>query len=162
MPPTFYMDAVITPNRSLSKRGLYWLIGVLIAFNLAVASLMMALGAFPVPIFLGVDVLAVILAFRASNRSGAVAERVQVTAAEVRILHQAGSRSRTVWVSPTALTRVAVEAPGAHEVRVRLQLPDRAVTIASALSPGERAAFAEALRRAIVTARRGPAIFGGS
>jgi uncharacterized membrane protein len=153
MPSTLYMDAVITPNRSLSKRGLYWVIGVLIAFNLAVASLMMALGAFPVPIFLGVDVLAVILAFRASHRSGAVAERVQVTAAEVRILHQAGPRSRTVWTSPTRLTQVAIEAPGTHESRVRLHLPGRAATVGHALSPDERAAFAEALRRAILTAR---------
>lgn len=159
MTATLYMDAVITPNRSLSKRGLYWLLGVLIAFNLAVASLMLALGAFPVPIFLGLDVLAVILAFRASNRSGAQAERVQVTAAEVRVLHQAGGRSRTVWTSPTAFTRVAVEAPGEHETRVRLHLSGRALTIAHALSPGERGAFAGALQQAIAAARaeRNPA-----
>ena len=153
MPAALYMDAVITPNRSLSMRGFYWLIGVLIAFNLAVAGLMLALGAFPVPIFLGVDVLAVILAFRASYRSGGLAERVQVSAAEVRVLHQAGRRSRTVWSSPTAFTRVAVEQPGEHETRVRLQLSGRALTVARALSPGERADFAEALQTAIREAR---------
>ena len=153
MPAALYMDAVITPNRSLSMRGFYWLIGVLIAFNLAVAGLMLALGAFPVPIFLGVDVLAVVLAFRASYRSGGLAERVQVSAAEVRVLHQAGRHSRTVWTSPTAFTRVAVEQPGEPETRVRLQLSDRALTVARALSPGERADFAEALQTAIREAR---------
>jgi uncharacterized membrane protein len=149
MPAALYMDAVITPNRSLPMRGFYWLIGVLVFFNLAVAGLMIALGAFPVPIFLGVDVVAVILAFRASYRSGGLAERVQVSASEVRVLHQAGARSRTVWSSPTAFTRVAVEQPGEPETRIRLQLSGRALTVAGALSPDERTRFAEALRTAI-------------
>ena len=149
MPAALYMDAVITPNRSLPMRGFYWLIGVLVFFNLAVAALMIALGAFPVPVFLGVDVLAVILAFRASYRSAGLAERVQVSAAEVRVLHQAGARSRTVWTSPTAFTRVAVELPGEPEARIRLHLSGRALTVARALSPGERTRFAEALQQAI-------------
>jgi uncharacterized membrane protein len=149
MPAALYMDAVITPNRSLSMRGFYLLIGVVIAFNLAVCALMLALRAFFVPIFLGVDVLAVILAFRASYRSGGLAERVQVSTAEVRVLHQAGRRSRTVWSSPTAFTRVSVERPGEPETRIRLLLSGRALTVAHALSPKERGAFAEALRQAI-------------
>ena len=149
MPAALYMDAVITANRSLPMRGFYWLIGVLVFFNLAVAALMIALKAFPVPIFLGVDVLAVIVAFRANYRGGGLAERVQVSASEVRVLHQAGARSRTVWSSPTAFTRVEVEQPGEPETRIRLHLSGRALTVAQALSPGERTAFADALQKAI-------------
>jgi uncharacterized membrane protein len=153
MPAALYMDAVITPNRSLSMRGFYWLIGALVFFNLAVAGLMIALGAFPVPVFLGVDVLAVVVAFRASYRSGGLAERVQVSAQEVRVLHEAGRRRRTVWISPTAFTRVDVEHPGEPETRIKLRLSNRAVIVAHALSPLERARFAEALEAAIRTAR---------
>jgi uncharacterized membrane protein len=153
MSVVLYMDAVITPNRSLSMRGFFWLIGVLAFFNLAVAGLMIVIGAFPVPIFLGLDLVAVIIAFRASYRSGRQAERVQVSAAEVRVLLQAFGRSRTIWTSPTAFTRVAVEAPGEPETRIRLQLSGRALTIAHALSPKERTDFAEALERAIRAAR---------
>jgi uncharacterized membrane protein len=149
MAATLYMDAVITPNRSLSRRGFYWLLGVVIAFNLAVAALMLALHAFFVPIFLGVDVLAVFLAFSASYRSAGQAERVQVSAAEVRVLHQAGPRSRMVWSSPTAFTRVAIDGAGEPDARVSLRLSGRAVTIARVLSPKEREDFAEALRTAI-------------
>jgi uncharacterized membrane protein len=148
-----YMDAVIRPNRSLSRRGFYWLIGVVAFFNLAVAALMIVLRAFPVPIFLGADLLAVILAFLANYRSGGLSERVQVSAAEVRVLHQAGARSRTIWSSPTAFTRVAVDLAGEPETRVRLELSGRALTVARALSPGERADFAEALQSAIREAR---------
>ena len=144
-----YMDAVITPNRSLSRRGFRLLLSAVIAFNLMVCALMLALHAFFVPIFLGADVLAVFIAFRASYRSGGLAERVQVSAAEVRVLHQAGARSRTIWSSPTAFTRVAVEQPGEPEARIRLHLSGRALTVARALSPREREDFAEALQRAI-------------
>ncbi|HEX4179274.1 MAG TPA: DUF2244 domain-containing protein [Caulobacteraceae bacterium] len=147
--PALYMDAVITPNRSLSMRGFRVLLGAMIAFNLLVCALMLALRAFFVPVFLGLDVLAVIVAFRASYRSGGLAERVQVSALEVRVLHEAGRRSRTVWSSPTAFTRISVERPGEPETRVRLQLSGRALTVAHALSPKERGAFAEALREAI-------------
>jgi uncharacterized membrane protein len=153
MSAALYMDAVITPNRSLTRAGFYWLIGALAFFNLAVAGLMLALKAFPVPIFLGVDLLAVIVAFRASYRSAGLAERVQVSAAEVRVLHQAGQRSRTVWTSPTAFTRVAVDHPGEAEARIQLRLSGRAHTVAHALSPLERTRFGEALERAIRAAQ---------
>lgn len=148
-----YMDAVIRPNRSLSRTGFYWLIGVVIAFNLLVCALMIVLHAFPVPIFLGLDVLGVWLAFRASYRSAGQAERVRVSAETVVVSHEFGRRVRTVWSSPTAFTRVSVEAPDEHEARVRLHLSNQVLTVARALSPLERLRFADALEDAIRKAR---------
>jgi uncharacterized membrane protein len=148
-----YMDAVITPSRSLSRRGFYWLIGALIVFNGLVASLMFALGALPVPPFLLIDVIGVFIAFRVSNRRARQAERVRVSADAVTVSHELGARARTVWSSPTAFTRVSVEAPGQHEARVRLHLSQRALTVARALSPHERMDFAGALEEAIRRAR---------
>ena len=153
MAATLYMDAVITPNRSLSKKGFYWLIGVLVAMNLAIATFMFVLGAIPVPIFLGLDVVGVLIAFRASYRGAGQSERVQVSAEEVRVSHQIGRSARTVWTSPTAFPRGSVETPGEQEVWVRLHLSQRALTIARALSPPERAQFADALQAAIRQAR---------
>jgi uncharacterized membrane protein len=145
-----YMDATITPNRSLSKRGLLVLLGVLAAYNLVLCVFLVAVGAFPVPIFLGLDFAGVALAFHVSNRRALGAERVQVSAERVEVLH----RSRTVWSSPTAFTQVAVEDAGEHHARVELRLSGKTVTVGGALSPRERAAFAEALRRAIAAAKR--------
>jgi uncharacterized membrane protein len=153
MAATLYMDAVITPHRSLSRKGFYWLIGVLVAMNLAIATFMFVLGAIPVPIFLGLDVVGVLIAFRASYRGAGQSERVQVSADEVRVSHQIGRSARTVWTSPTAFTRVSVETPDEQEVRVRLHLSQRVLTIARALSPSERAQFADALQNAISRAR---------
>jgi uncharacterized membrane protein len=153
MPAALYMDAVITPNRSLPRVGFYWLIGLLVAFNLIMASFFLAIGALPVPVFLGLDVLGVILAFRASYASGRLAERVRVSAEEVQVAYEAQGRSRMVWRSPTAFTAVAVEQAGQHETRVRLRLSGRRLTVARALSPKERETFADALERAIQKAR---------
>ena len=149
MPGRLYMDAVITLNRSLSPRGFKVLFGAVLAVNVAFALFLVALGAWPAPIFLGLDVALVWFAFRASFKAAERAERVQVSAEEVRVLHDA----RTVWRSPTAFTRVTVEELGEHERRVRLRLSDRAFTVARALSPGERTRFATALQDAIRNAR---------
>jgi uncharacterized membrane protein len=153
MSANLYMDAVITPHRSLSRKGFAVLLGVIIAFNLAIAMLMIVLKAFPVPIFLGADVLAVWIAFRASYRGAGQAERVQVTADEVRVAHEWSRGRRTVWRSPTAFTRVVLDAPSEHEARVRLQMSGKVLTVGHALSPLERTDFASALEKAIAAAR---------
>ena len=73
MPAALYMDAVITPNRSLPRVGFYWLIGILVASNLIMAAVFVAMGALPVPVFLGLDVLGVFIAFRVSYARGRLA-----------------------------------------------------------------------------------------
>ena len=152
MPPAeqLYMDAVITPNRSLSRRGLRILMGVLLAYNVIVALFLFAIGAFPVPIFLGLDFAAVALAFHVSNRRARRAERVRVSAETIEV-----ERSNvTVWTSPTAFTRVALEDADDHNARVELRLSGQALTVGAALSPRERAAFADALKDAIAAAMK--------
>jgi uncharacterized membrane protein len=140
-----YMDAVITPNRSLSRRGLWALLGVLAAYNVVVGIFLLAIGAFPVPVFLGLDFAGVALAFHVSNRRARNAERVQVSAETIEVQRV----GRTVWSSPTAFTQVAME-----DKAVALRLSGKALSVARALSPRERAAFAEALERAIAAAKR--------
>ena len=131
MDAPLHLDAVLTPNRSLPKAGLYVLLGALAVVNLAVGALMvLALHAAPIPFFLGLDFLAITLAFRASYRGAGQAERVQVSAEEVRVAYEAAGRSRTVWRSPTAFTAVAVEFAGEHDARVRLRLSGRRLPVA--------------------------------
>jgi uncharacterized membrane protein len=142
-------DAVITPNRSLPLRAFRWLMVAMIVVNLVLAGVFWAMGALPVPIFLGLDVLGLYIAFRLSYRAGREAERVQVSLDEVRVLKEAGGASRLVWRSPTGFTRVEVERPGELEARVELALSGRA------LSPEERVELARALEDAIRQARRG-------
>src|ERR1700744_3072110 len=153
MDARLHLDAVLTPNRSLSRTGLYVLLGVLALFNILVAILFLAMGAKPIPIFLGFDFLAVLLAFHLSYRQARRRERVQVSADEVRVVHEVGAQKRTVWRSPPAFTRVMVEARDQPELRVTLALSRRRLVVAGQISPQERADFADALEAAIRSAR---------
>ena len=148
-----YMDAVITPHRSLSERGFIILITVVTLANCCSAAVFVYMGALFVPFFLGLDVLAVIVAFMASFRAARRIERVQVTARDIVITHEAPNWSRVVWESPTAFTRVAVEDDDGV-IGLRLAISGKEVAVAQALSPRERGEFAKALQQAIWDARQ--------
>ena len=154
MSSALYMDAVITPNRSLSERGCIVLIGVVTVLNCASAAVFLKLGASLVPVFLALDVAAVIAAFVISFRAAKQVERVQVSARDVRVTYETPRWSRVVWESPTAFTRVALEVEDERVVGLQLALSGKAVPVATALSPPERGDFARALQRAISEARR--------
>jgi uncharacterized membrane protein len=147
------MDATITPNRSLSRQGFAIVMGALIALNLVLATVFWSLGALPVPVFLGLDVLGVWIAFQVSYRGARLSERVLVTAEEVRVRYESPHGAKTVWATPTAFTGVAVEDADEHHSRVRLSLRERRLTVGAALSPKERASFGRALEAAMLQAR---------
>jgi uncharacterized membrane protein len=151
--PHLHMDATLRPHRSLSKRGFVILLIILAIYNLLVAAFLVMIGAFPVPIFLGIDFLAVFIAFRVSYGRGQAAEHIQVTSDLVRVSHRFGRVERTVWTSPTAFTRVQLERVGEHEAHVRLYLSGRTMSVAGSLGHSARAHFATRLEAAIQAAR---------
>jgi uncharacterized membrane protein len=148
------MDAEIRPNRSLSERGFVVLIGIVTLANCASAAVFLAMGATFVPIFLGFDLLAVVIAFLVSFSAAKRVERVQVSATQVRVTHETPKWTRLVWESPTAFTRVHIEKQEEQTVALKLALSGREAEVAAALSPRERADFAKALERAIWRAKR--------
>lgn len=150
-----YMDAVITRHRSLSQRGFIILMAVMTTINIACAAVFVAMGAAPVPVFLGLDLGAVALAFALSNRAAARRERVQVSAEEVRVLSETPRGTAMLWRSPTAFTRVDLTGEAENAGDLALRLSDRRLAIAAALSRPERLAFAAALEGAIARARSG-------
>lgn len=148
-----YMDAEIRPHRSLSERGFIILIGVVTLANCASAAVFIAMGAVYVPFFLGLDVLAVVLAFLVSFRAARQVQRVQVTARDVTVTHETKRSRKVIWESPTAFTRVSVQREEGRAVGVRLTLSGRELSVAQWLSPRERGEFAAALETAIREAR---------
>ena len=149
MTPSLYMDAVITPNRSLSTRGITVIVVAMGAMSLIPMTMAIILGApFP-PLFLGLDVLGVWFALNYAVKRKAAPERVQVSSEAVRVLRG----ERRVWDSPTAFTRIQIDGDG-DELTVSLRLSAKRLMVARALSPGERGAFAQALQDAVRDARR--------
>lgn len=144
-----YMDAVIQPNRSLSTRGMWLVLGLLAVLNLWIAVFLILIHAYPVPIFLGLDMLGVVLAFRLYRRRAGRAERVRVDADTITVSRETARGDATVWTSPTAFTRVRFEGEVEHMRRLSLNLSGQSIAIGQSLGADERARLAGRLRDAI-------------
>lgn len=150
-----FMDAEIRPNRSLSQRGFVVLITVVTVLNCAAAAVFIAMGAYLIPVFLGLDLVAIVVAFLVSFAAAKQIERVLVTDRQVQVFRETPTWRKLMWESPTAFTRVTLLTEDDHAVDLRLALSGKEAQVAAALSPSERAEFAKALEDAIHRARRG-------
>ncbi len=148
-----HLDRPISPERSLPMTGFKVLLGVLILVNLLIGGMFLLMGAWPAPIFLGLDVLGVFIAFRVSYRRAAVRERVVVTADQVRVMRELDGKTRDVWTSATAFTSVDLGRSERYGAQVRLRQSNRRLRIGQGLGPNEREELAEAIDQAIRRAR---------
>ena len=145
-----FMDAVLRPNRSLSLPAFKLMLIVVIVINAGVAAAFIAQGALPVAGFLGLDVLALWIAFRANYASGRAEERLRVGAGQVHLERRDPRGASTHWVLNPVWARVSHDDRG-----VLIQSGGGALRVAAFLSPDERAAFAEAVSAALWRAKRG-------
>ncbi len=124
---------------------------------LSAGILFLALGAWPVFGFCGLDVLLLYCAFRANYRAAHACEEVTVTpsALTVRKIGPRGDISE--WSANPLWVRLDREVHAEFGVQ-RLALVTRGheFPIASFLGPDEKASFASALADAIHQAKRGP------
>lgn len=146
----FYMDAVLTPHRSLSLKAYRWMLVAVVAVNLIVALYFITHGAYPVAGFLGLDVLAIWLAFRINYRAARTEERVQVSREEVRVSRRDPKGATRHWSVKALWARVRPDSAG-----VVIDAGRSRLRVASFLSPAERADFAKALDTALWRAKRG-------
>lgn len=148
-----YLDAELRPRRSMSKDGLKIILLLTILANLFLMAGFTLMGASPVPVFLGLDVLGLALAFHFSSRPVRRVQRVRVSAEKVLVEEIGPGITKEIWSSPTAFTRVVVDDLGEEEWRVRLHLSGRKLTLGSSLSAPERAKLGRELGDAIRAAR---------
>ena len=149
--------ALLTPHRSLNRTGFVVVMAFLsvVSFATGVAFLMM--GAWPVFGFLGLDVLAIYVAFRVNFRRARACEQISVTPSALR-LRRVSHRGHVVeWVFNPLWVRLDREADDEYGLE-HLYLTSRGkrVAIGSFLSPEEKASFSNALIAALNAARRGP------
>lgn len=148
--------AVLTHHRSLSTKGLRRLLLFVAAVAMAVSIPFYMLGAWPVVGFMGLDVVLIVLAFRASNRQARGFEEVVVSPV-VLVLRKVSWRGvAREWRFNPRWTRLKHDIH--HEFgseRLALVEGRREVELAGFLGRGERADFATALGKALGDARRG-------
>lgn len=143
------MDAVLTPHRSLSRKAYRLMFAAVVIANLAIAAYFVAQGAFPVAGFLGLDVLAIWIAFRLNYRDGLREERVRVGREQVHVARRDPSGAETHWIASPVWARAASD-----ELGVTIRVGGKGLRVGSFLSPPERHEFARALDAALWRAKR--------
>src|SRR5436305_10065765 len=150
-------SALLPPHRSLSRSGFLVLMGFIGLVSFAAGVVFLAIGAWPVLGFFGLDVLAIYWAFRINFRDAKASEEIRITASELR-LRRVSHRGHTVefvlnplWVQLDQKTHAEFGIE-----KLYLLSKGRRVSIASFLGPDEKASFAKALTAALQAARRGP------
>jgi uncharacterized membrane protein len=154
--PTIF-SAIITPHRSLSGAGFVAVMLAVGGISFVGGVAFLIAGAWPVIGFLGLDVLLVYWAFRASYRAAAAYEEVIVTATKLRVRKVSHRGEVAEWsLNPVwaQLDRETHEEFGME--RLFLVSHGRRLPIAAFLGPKEKASFASALAGALGEARRGP------
>jgi uncharacterized membrane protein len=143
-----YMDAELRPHRSLSVAAFKYMLTAVIAINVVVATFFWAQGAFPVAGFLGLDVLAIWLAFRFNYRAALRVERVRVSRGQVYVSSADVGGARH-WVLNPVWARVLREGTG-----VLIRAGKQQMRLGAFLSPKECESFAAALDTALFRAKR--------
>lgn len=143
-------DAVLTPHRSLSRRGTVILIGSIAAAAAMVCGFFLVHGAWPILPFFGCEVLLLVWAFRANNRDARAYETVKLTPQALTVCQvKASGRSLETRFQPPQWLKVILTLWPDGGNRLELCSHGRCLVIGHFLAPEERADFADALRRAL-------------
>ncbi len=147
--------ARLSPHRSLSRNGFIAVMALTGATCFVSGILFMAVGAWPVMAFMGLDVLIIFVAFKLSYRSGMAYEEVAIWPHDllVRKVSPAGKVAEHRF-NPFG-TRFAVERHSEIGItRMFLRNRDNELDIGGFLNPADRDSFALAFANALADAKR--------
>jgi len=160
--PTIF-SAVLTPNRSLSRKGFLIFMLILGSISFTFGLYFLRVGAWPVFGFLGLDVLLVYWAFRVNYRSARAYEVVTVTPTELTVRKVSYHGRVRQWTLNPVWVRLDRDEHKEFGIeRLFLVSHGRRLPIAAFLGAREKESFALALSGALAEAKRGPTrtVFG--
>jgi uncharacterized membrane protein len=146
----------LRPHRSLNRRQFRGLLLGIASISFVATLPFVIMGAWPVAGFMGLDVLAVYIAFQASFRSARAYEDVEVTFLELTLAKVSSKGARAEWRFNPSWVRLERQEHAEFGMQ-RLDLVARAnrVEVAGFLGPDAKERFADDLGRALAEARRG-------
>lgn len=148
-------QATLTPHRSLNRQGFMVLMGLVILVNVVVAGMFVALGAWPIAGFAGLDVLLVWWAFRVNFADARKLERISITDHELVLDRESEKHPPLQQRFVRRWVRVELQEDRDRELIGSLLLvsgPTR-VAVGEFLAPEERKTLAEALKSALAIPR---------
>jgi uncharacterized membrane protein len=151
-PPLF--SVVLRPHRSLGRRGLIAVMAVLSAMSALVGIIFWSIGAWPIPGFLGLDVLLVYTAFRLSYRQARASEVISLSrsALTVRRIAANGTAAET-GLNPYWARLEIDRHPEFGILRMAIAWQGHRLAVGRFLGAGEREKFAREFSAALARAR---------
>lgn len=148
-------QATLTPHRSLTREGFLVLMGLVVLVNLILAGMFVALGAWPIAGFAGLDVLLVWWAFRANFADARKLERISITDHELVLDRESERHPPQQQRFVRRWVKVELEEDRERELIGSLLLVSgrTRVAVGEFLAPEERKTLAEALKAALAIPR---------
>ena len=144
-----FFDVILKPNTSLGSRG-FWLLMIGISvFGLIAGVGFVAVGAWPVLGFFGLDILLIYLGFKINYRRARRYERISL-GKRVLVVDQVSASGRiNRWQVEPSWLRVQVTSASKHDRQLILSSHGQSVNIGSFLAPDERSELASVLKKAL-------------
>ena len=136
------------PYRSLGPQGYRRLFRIVIGANLVGAVVIAIIGAWPVLPFLGLDIVALYLAFHASYRQSRAFERISIDASDVNVVWGEANGAELCARLPSYWAQVVFDGDGEGGT-ITLRSHGHEIEIGRFLPGPERIFFVETLRRAL-------------
>ena len=150
-------EDTLTPHRSLGPRGFRVLMATTAVLSAIVTLPFFLLRAWPIVGFMGLDLLAVYVAFRVNFHSARAREHFRLTYFELLFERVSPRGARQSWrLSPVFVRLERVDDEEYGPQRLTLHSRGQSWRIARGVGPERKAEFAGGLARALVEARRGP------
>ncbi len=143
------LDIVLYPNRSLSRKGLWIVMGLLLLGSAILCGAFLIHGAWPVLGFFGLDLVLLYAGFRASYRSGRMRERIVLSEKDLHVIREDPKGRRQRFSFNPYWVRVRLEHGHDEDCELSLQSHGRKLVIGAFLSPEERITLGEEIRRCL-------------
>lgn len=148
-----YLDAVLTPNRSLSPTAFLLVMAIVGGLSFMAGIAFISIGAFPVIGFFGLDAILIWIAFRHSFRDQKQQTHVKVSAETLSLRHRRPGKPPISVDLPSAFVRIDLVRSDRKPSELQVSYRDETWVIGRFLTPEERRSFKQALDRALSRAR---------
>ncbi len=151
--PILHYETVLRPHRSLPPRGFFLLMLAIAGVSFGAGIAFVAMGAWPVTGFFGLDVLLLYGAFRLSYRSGRMRETLRLEGDDLTVERVSVRGEIRTWRFQAFWLRLLLVEQGPERNRLLLRSHGRELAIGGFLTADERRSLAAELDGALMRYR---------
>ncbi len=144
-----YFEAVIVPHRSLSRRGLFVLIGAICTLSMITSTLFWLLGAWPIAVFNGAEITLAVLLLRWNVRQARANEVILLSPSLLRVIRTAADGARSEIRLAPGWLRVELQERKGRVPGLFLAAQGDRIEVGASLGEPEKLSLADGLRTAL-------------